>query len=177
MAIDKSTMNRDSEQYIQDLIHTSVFEIVKTNEDIEQLLANGLLKSIKDIPEINACATIILHHNCDDRCKMRIGPGDSPENCCCRKMNSVWNSPDTTCYNYIPFKYKYEQSTLDVLEEIGMHDPPEDNTDMNSRGPFSHAFFDPLRHIPPCNINADCNMSPVPYLPHLSAPTNRTRSM
>ena len=39
--------------------------------------------------------------------------------------------------------------------------PPEETGDNTSKGTFFHAFFNPSRHIPPCNINADCNMSPV----------------
>eukprot|EP00957_Ditylum_brightwellii_P207275 15352237-Ditylum_brightwellii.AAC.1 len=63
---------------------------------------------------------------------MRVGPGEGHEIVCCRKMNSVWDSPDTTCHNYIPFNHKYEQSTLYVLEITGMYGPPEDDTDVNA---------------------------------------------
>ena len=73
-------------------------------------------------------------------------------------MHSVKASPDTTCHNYVSFNHKYKQSTLEVLEEIGMYIPGNDE---DSRGTFSHPFFDPMRHIAPCNWNATCNSSPV----------------
>ena len=160
-AVDRSTMNADSEKFIQDLIRTSVMEVLNTNEDVERLLENGLLKSVDDIPVIVDRADVILRHNCDERCKVRVGEGEGPENFRCRKMNSVKDSPDPTCHNYIQFNHKYQESTLEVLEEIGIYEPPPDGSDAKTRGTFSHAFFDPARHIAPCNWNADCNMSPV----------------
>ena len=162
LAIDKSTMNESTENYIQDLIRTSVFEVVKTNEDIPRLLDNGLLHSIEEeVQDIHQCANVILLHKCDERCLVRVGEGDDPSSFRCRKMNSVWDSPDTTCHNYLPFKLTYKSSTLEVLEQIGLYVPPGDTNDVNLKGNFHHAFFNPSRHIPPCNINADCNTSPV----------------
>ena len=39
-AIIKSTMNDNSERYIQDLIGTNVMELVKTDDDLERLINN-----------------------------------------------------------------------------------------------------------------------------------------
>ena len=164
-------MNDSTEKYIQDLIRTSVFDIVKTNEDIERLLENGLLHIVPDeVHETHQRANVILRHICDERCKVRIGEGDDPSNFRCRKMNSVWDSPDTTCHNYLPFKHTFKLSTLEVLEKIGLYIPPGDTNDVNQIGTFNHAFFNPSRHIPPCNINSDCKMSPVipDFLLHLN---------
>ena len=47
LAIDKSTLNDDSEQFIQDLIRTSVLEIIKSDVDIDRLIHNGLLNLLK----------------------------------------------------------------------------------------------------------------------------------
>ena len=44
-------MNRNIQAYIQDLIRTLMFDVVKYN-DISRLISNGLLKSVDDIPEI-----------------------------------------------------------------------------------------------------------------------------
>ena len=45
LAIDKRTMNGNTQEYIQDLIRTLMFDVVKYN-DISRLLSNGLLKSV-----------------------------------------------------------------------------------------------------------------------------------
>ena len=55
-------MNGNAEQFIQDLIHTSVLETIKSNTDIERLIENGLLKLINDIPKIVECTEKILPH-------------------------------------------------------------------------------------------------------------------
>ena len=74
LAIDKSTMNESTENYIQDLIRTFVFEVVKTNEDIPRLLDNGLLHSIEEeVQDIHQRANLILRHKCDERCLVRVG--------------------------------------------------------------------------------------------------------
>ena len=53
-AIDKRTMNDNAENFIQDLIRTNVLELVKTDEDINRLIGNGLLKSADEITEVTA---------------------------------------------------------------------------------------------------------------------------
>ena len=77
LAINKSTRNGESEKFIQDLIRTSVMEIVKTDTDVPRLIENGLLKSIKDVKEITSLANTILVHKCNERCKIRIRPGNT----------------------------------------------------------------------------------------------------
>ena len=46
LAIDKESFNDISQRYIHDLIQTSVVEIIKTDDDIERLLVNSLLKKL-----------------------------------------------------------------------------------------------------------------------------------
>ena len=158
LAVDKSTMNGNTENYIQDLIHTSVLEIVKTDEDIEILLENGLLKSVHDVADVTAHAGIILPHICDERCKMRVNVGEGKRDFRCRKMHSVYDCPDTTCHNYVPIPHKYQKKFLEVLQEVGIYTTMGDDF-MN--GTFNHPYFSPKRHIAPCNYNAKSNMSPL----------------
>ena len=56
-------MNNNTEQFIQDLICTSVIELIKTDYDVERLINNGLLKSIDNTPEINAREKIFKNTN------------------------------------------------------------------------------------------------------------------
>ena len=74
-------MNGNTQEYIQDLIRTSMFDIVKY-DDISRLLSNGLLKSVDDITENVERAGSILSHKCNERCKMRIRPTGDPEKYC-----------------------------------------------------------------------------------------------
>ena len=108
--------------------------------------------------DVQKDANTYLVHRCNDRCLMIIGPGDSAKDFKCQKMHSVNDSPDPTSHNLVPITYKYQQTTLDILESIGMYTPHESSDEM---GTFSHYYFQPKRHMPPCNFNATCNMSPV----------------
>ena len=135
-----------------------------------------------NIAEVTNRADKILRHKCDDRCKIHIGPGNSVKDFACRKMHSVRDCPDHNRHSYVPIKYKFQKTTLDLLQDIGMYEPPtttvrdesyfQDDINQESglvsnspqdtqQGKFTHPYFEPKRHIAPCNFNATCNMSPV----------------
>ena len=76
------------------------------------------MKSIYNIPEINARAENILKHKCDKRCKMRIGPGNSEKYFQCRKLHAIRDIPDPTLHCYIPIKYQFQKTPLEVLEDM-----------------------------------------------------------
>jgi len=121
-----------------------MLETIKSDVHIPRLIENGLLKSIDDIPEINECAKIILEHNvCDDRCKMRIGPGNSEKDFKCRKLHPVKDSPDPTKYCYVPIKYQFQKTTLDILEELGIFIPIINNNNSLTSEHFNHPYFNP----------------------------------
>ena len=86
------------------MICTSVIEIVKSDSDIERLMHEGLLKSIDDIHKIEELADTSLTHKCDERCKMRVGPGDSEKDFRCRKLHNVKDTPDRTKHCHIPIR-------------------------------------------------------------------------
>ena len=104
VAVDKSTMNNNSEKFIQDLICTSVLELIKKYVDVKILIKNGLLKPIDNIPEINDQAEKILKHKSDERCKIIIGPSNSDKKFQYRKLHAVRNSSYPTRHLYIPIK-------------------------------------------------------------------------
>ena len=60
VAINKSTMTEDTEKYIQDLIRTSVLEVVKTDNDLQRMIDNELLKSVDKVHDVTARADVIL---------------------------------------------------------------------------------------------------------------------
>ena len=110
-----------------------------------------MLKSVDDVAEITSPWKTILWHKYNERCKIRIGPGNTDKDFRCRKIHPVIGSSDPTQHTYISINTKYQKATLDILEDIGIHQD----------GNFNHAYFEPNRHMPPCNYNAKCNISPV----------------
>ena len=102
-------MNDNAKKFIQDLIRTNVLELVKTDEDINRLIDNGLLKSVDEVMGVTAQADKILRNNCDERCKIRVGPGHSEDNFKCRKLNPVCDSPDPTIHSYVQMQYKFQK--------------------------------------------------------------------
>ena len=88
---------------------------------------------------------------CNERCRIRICPGNSENDFRCRKVHAVLGNSDPTKHVYIKFFSTYQPVTMDILTKIGLY----------VDGKFMHPFFDPKRHMLPCNFNAKCNMSPV----------------
>jgi hypothetical protein len=101
LAITKSTMNHYAEEYLSKFLRTLVLKIIKADIDLSRLLENGLLKSKEEISKVTERADLILKHKCDNRCKMRVGPGDGEENFRCREMHVVKDSPNPTKHNYV----------------------------------------------------------------------------
>ena len=151
LAINKSTLNENSEQYIQDLIRTSVLEIIKTDSDLPRLINNGMLRRIEDVAFYVELATKILVHICNERCKIKARDGDTKDTLECRKIHPVKGSRDPTKHTYTLIATRYQQTTIDILEDIGLV----------IDGIIDHPYFQPKRHMPPCNFNATCNMLPV----------------
>lgn len=152
---------RDNGTDLQDMIRTSTLEIIKGPDDIERLLENGVLTMSEETKEITKRAEAVLPHRRDRRCIRRIGPGESPENFSCRKPHSVKKNPDPTIHSYVPFNQEYQPHFLETMEEIGMYQPLLEVSNATKIGDFTHSYFDPRRHMAPCNWNATCNMSPV----------------
>ena len=159
LAIDKEKITTESENCIQNLIRTSVLEVIKSDDDINRLIDSGVLKSVDEINEVTERADKILRHHCNDRCRKRIGTRNSDKDFRCQKMHSVRDNPDPTKHSYVPINYRYQETFLDIMNEIGMYSPPQYENE--KLGNFTHPYFHPKRHMPPCNFNAKCNMSPV----------------
>ena len=113
-------MTGDTERHIQDLIRTSVLEVVRTDDDLERLLESGLLKSLDDVAEVTEHARKILRHACDECCKRRVKADGKETDCWGRKMHSVRDTPDPTRHCYIPVPHGFQKATIEVLKETGM---------------------------------------------------------
>ena len=148
-------LDAETERRLFDLIRSSVFEVIKP-DDIEPLINKGLLKSVDHAHEIVDKARRYLSHHCGPRCLIRIGPGDGPENFRCKKIHPVRDSPNPTEHQFIQMKFPYSPGCIDALEKCGLAEVIAEH-----EIEFKHAYFCSTRHMPPCNQNATCNMSPV----------------
>ena len=72
-------MNSLSIDKLNNLIATNVMEIVKFDQ-IEKLISDGLLSFPEDIDGIVQYGWRKLKYTCGEKCLIRIGLGDGPEN-------------------------------------------------------------------------------------------------
>ena len=147
----KEHMHGDMRRYVFDLVKTSCMEVCVSDE-IQYYIDKGLFKDASCWEKVME-NTAFLVHKCNERCQMKCGPGDGPENYKCRKMHSVHMCPNPTTHNFIQFPPKYPSNVLDALHDCGLYSPES--------GTFHHSYFTPTRHIAPVVTNATCNMSPV----------------
>ena len=79
------------------------------------------IKKPGEVQEVEELANKILVHWCNNRCKIRIGDGDSDANFQCYKIHAVKGTTDPTNHAYIPVVTKYQQETLKLLLQIGFY--------------------------------------------------------
>ncbi|MGB0405008.1 MAG: hypothetical protein ACPGDB_02325, partial [Fusobacterium sp.] len=162
LSIDMKQISEEKKSKLNDLIRASVCSI-RSYEEIQELIDEGLINSWDDIHEIQDLAKKILSHKCDKRCLRRVGDGEGPENFKCRKLNNSKLSKDNTKDTYISIESKRSKECMDQLIKIGLAEPMEKNqfgvsTDFKAY----HKYFHPKRHIPPTNPNYEVyNISPV----------------
>ncbi len=60
----------------------------------EEFIEEGLVEDLAEISETLEYAALILSHFCNDRCQIRVGSGDGPENFKCRKPHNVRDTPN-----------------------------------------------------------------------------------
>ena len=89
-------------------------------------------------------AKTVLTHHCTDRCKMRIGEGDGPENYKCRKPNVVKESKTPLQHEFKPLRYEFDPLTKKILMESGLLEPP---SDLHPNGKISSRYLNPTRHF------------------------------
>ena len=161
LSVQMEKLNDQQKKKLDNIIRASVCSI-RTHEEIQELIDEGVFKSWDDIQEIHKIGAKILSHHCDARCLRRIGDGDGPENFKCRKLNNLKVSPDNTRDSYISIETKRNKECIDRLIKIGMADPISINKfGVPSEFHCYHNYFHPKRHIPPTNPNEQLNISPV----------------
>jgi hypothetical protein len=158
LALKKDSLNSLTNDQLNNLIATNVMEIVKFDQ-IEKLISDGLLSCPEDIDGIVQDGWRKLKHTCGQRCLIRIGPGDGPENFKCRKQHAVKDSPDSTCHQFIKLPCNLSDVSKDILTRAGIFIPPTHEGGRDEQ--YTIPYFQPTRHMAPCITNAQCNMSPI----------------
>lgn len=97
----------DYEKYMKYLIDTSILEIIKINEDLDRLIRICLFKSFSKVSNITSLDNTILLCKCDDWYYIRVNSYNFKSSFKYRKLYYVKDIPETTRYNYIPFKHKF----------------------------------------------------------------------
>ena len=143
--------NDQTRDFLEELVRTSVVEIIKTDE-VQSYIDQGLLSCEEEYHDVVEEARVKLTHRCDERCKRRISSKDGEDSFVCRKNHAVWSSPDPTTHQHIPLPCNLTEECMDVLAGIGLVDDD---------GTVNHPYFNNSRHIAPCVTNATCNMSPA----------------
>ena len=148
-------------EFIQELVRAQICNIVN-HDEVEELINHGIFKKYEDRFETEKNASTILAHKCNQRCAVRIKPGNTPDCFRCRKLNNVKISPNHTQHCNVPLPVKLSSECKDVLTRVGLMEPPVLHSNGYEEPPvFNHDMFKPSRHIPPTNPTNDCNISPV----------------
>ncbi len=158
LALKKDTLNSWTNDQLNNLIATNVMEIVKSDE-IAKHIADGLLSCPEDIDDIIRDGWRKLKHTCMSRCLCRIGIGNGPENFKCQKHHAVKDTPDPICHQFINIPCNLSDSTKSILQRAGIYTPPSYDGARDEQ--YFIPYFQPIRHMAPCIMNAQSNTSPV----------------
>ena len=154
-------MSEDDLEYINDLVRAQIFDIVR-HEEAQELIDHGIFKKYEDKFETEEIAEICLCHKCNQRCLVRIKPGNTPECFKCKKLNNVKISPDNTKHCFIPLPVNLSTECKEILARVGLMEPTTILENGYESPPvFHHPIFKPTRHVPPTNPTNDKNISPV----------------
>ena len=93
--------------FLTDLVRANIFDIVRT-EEIQTYIDEGLYKEVTDYHTTIRKGKKFLPHLCNERCKVRFGPG--PNDFRCRKANNAKVTTDNTkhIFKAMPNTYSKE---------------------------------------------------------------------
>ena len=149
--------NPEFRDMIFDLQKCSVLDIC-TTKDVERFVEEGLIDRIDGLEKLKQDASLHLNHICNERCKVRKGDGDGPENYFCKKINVRRASKDPSIHEFIPIRYKFSNEFNQLMEKLELYKPPDIG---HNDGEYLHPLLQPTRHIGKVHQNATDNMSPV----------------
>ena len=136
--MDDETMKRT----IYELQSSAVCDMLPA-EKIQDYMNKGLIKNVYDWQRYKAKASVVLRHICNNRCQMRIGEGEGPENFVCRKPNVVRDSETPRYHEFKPIKYDFCDQTRQILTASGLWTEP---TAEHPNGVITSKYLKPTRH-------------------------------
>ena len=156
-AIRPETMNADTEEFLNEMISTSCIELFRSAEQVHEMIEKGILRDLDEAEEVKRHAFTFLRHICDYRCLKPVGHfNDGRLKLVCRKLHSVRSNPNPHRHFHYRIKHNLDETTINILKKTGFC-----KTDEFGKDKILHDYFQPTRHIMPCNPNATCNISPV----------------
>ena len=113
LSLKTSEMTEDQIDKMDELVRASIVDIVRDDE-VDRLVAEGILDRRTDIYEMQDLASSILSHHCNPRCLRRVSDRNGKATFLCRKPNNLKLSPDNTKHCYIPMRVKYSDECVSV---------------------------------------------------------------
>lgn len=160
VALDQGAMDDEAfREFVCSLQKNCVADIIKGDE-IENYIDSGLLRDEQDWTTVKAKAEQVLGHTCHNkRCLVRKAhTGRFEDDYECKKHHPVFDSIDPLKDDFIPLPYVFSESCRDVLEKLGLYEPP---TDGKCEGTYLHRMLNPKRHMGIVHPGARENLSPV----------------
>lgn len=143
--------------FLTDLVRANIFDIVRT-EEIQTYIDEGLYKEVTDYHTTIRKGKKFLPHLCNERCKVRFGPG--PNDFRCRKVNNAKVTTDNTKHIFKPMPNTYSKECNNRLVKAGLAEFINDDGH-EEKIKYNLDFFNPTRHVAPTNLTDDLNISPV----------------
>jgi hypothetical protein len=100
-----------------DRIRGSIMDMIRS-EEIDLLVAEGLLANVNEIVEVKELASRILIHVCTSRCKRRVGIEN--EALKCRATNNALESPNRFDHAERTITVDHSKQAFDILQEVGL---------------------------------------------------------
>ena len=125
----------------------------------KKLVDEGILDGWLDKDAFEEDARINLTHICNQRCKIRVGEGNGPENFRCKKIDTVLASKHCGDHEFMPIHYIFSKELNDLMQRLDMYQLP--GVGVHIEGGYFHPILKPTRHIGKVHPGARDNMSPV----------------
>ena len=151
--------NDEFQEFVCSLQRSAVCDLI-TSDEITAYIEKGLLKNLDDFHTFTEQASSYLSHSCESgRCLIRVGDsGDPDEDFRCKKKDPVLDSIDPLEDDFIPFKYDWSKSCLDILKQCDLYEEPSPGF---PNGRFLATVLQPRRHMGKVTPSAKENLSPV----------------
>ena len=107
----------ESPQITNDRIRGSIMELIRP-EEIDDLVAEGLLSCAEEVMSVKDLASRVLVHICSSRCQRRVGIKD--DEVVCRATDNETESPDPKTHCVRAIRVDHSEAAVKVLVKVGL---------------------------------------------------------